>query len=121
MFKKKEAPKVITLPTSDGKKLVIKETKVKSSKRKYEPDFPTLKNMENETKAAGKTSFMKHLAGEPNNLRECIEAKCYECMGYYADGIADCEQHNCCLYPFHPYNPNPAKLRKERPEMRKKK
>lgn len=96
-------------------------TTVVTKKRKYQPDYPTLANMDDETKAAGKTDFIKYLNGEHLNLRESISAKCYECMGYYADGIADCEQQNCCLYPFHPYNPNPAKLRKERPEMRKKK
>jgi len=82
---------------------------------------PTPENMEGEVKGAGKVSFIKFLKGEPINLREAIEAKCYECMSYYADGVGDCGCPKCPLYPFHPYNPNPAKLRKERPDMRKKK
>jgi hypothetical protein len=119
MFKKKDKPKVTLVEAS--KKTEKKIEVLKTSKRKYEPDYPTLANMENETKAAGKTDFVKFLNGEHLNLRESISAKCYECMAYYVDGIGDCGCKNCPLYPFHPYNPTPAKLRKERPEMRKKK
>jgi len=104
------------------KKIKVTETKVvKKTKRVYEPDYPTEGNLEKETKASGKTSFVSFINGEHLNLRESIEAKCYDCMAYYADGVGDCGCKNCPLYPFHPYNPNPAKLRKERPDMRKKK
>lgn len=99
-----------------------KITEVKKKKPKVNTFIaPTPENMEPETKATGKTSFVAFLKGERINLREAVEAKCYECMAYYADGIGDCGCKNCPLYPFHPYNPNPAKLRKERPELRKKK
>jgi hypothetical protein len=115
---KKETPKKDIVVAS-------KETEVKVKKIKKAPEnsyiAPTPENMEGETKGAGKVSFISFLKGEHLNLRESIEAKCYDCMGYYADGIGDCGCKNCPLYPFHPYNPNPAKLRKERPDMRKKK
>lgn len=116
MFKKKvkpekvDEPKVTVLPKKDEKSDVNPWI------------YPTVESMENETKAAGKTSYVAFLKGEPINLREAIEAMCYSCMAFYADGIGDCGcGKSCPLYGFHPYNPNPAKLRKERPDMRKKK
>lgn len=116
MFKKKtmvEASKATEVPLPSGKKVTIE--------KKNSFVAPTPKNMEAETKAAGKTSFVAFLKGEHINLRESIEAKCYDCMAYYVDGIGDCGCPDCPLYPFHPYNPTPAKLRKERPDMKKKK
>lgn len=32
-----------------------------------------------------------------------IKAKCHECMGYYADGMVDCEIVTCPLYAWMPY------------------
>lgn len=98
-----------------------KTEKVAPKKKVYVTDRPTEASMAKETKGVGKESFISFIKGEHINLREAIEAKCYDCMAYYADGIGDCGCPNCPLYPFHPYNPNPAKLRKERPDMRKKK
>jgi len=119
MFKKKvksEPPKVTVLPKKEKKVEKKVEEKVDNPWT-----HPTVESMEGETKAAGKVSFVSYLKGEHLNLRESVEAMCYSCMGFYADGIADCGDKRCPLYPFHPYNPNPAKLRKERPDMRKKK
>jgi hypothetical protein len=129
MFKKKEKKVEQPVVTELPKKKVgivdasLKTTPTKKWKKAPENSFvaPTPENMEDETKGAGKISFVKFLKGEPINLREAIEAKCYDCMAYYADGVGDCGCPRCPLYPFHPYNPNPAKLRKERPDMRKKK
>lgn len=108
---KKTEPKVTVLPKKESKKKEKQNSFV----------APTPENMVDETKAAGKTDFVSFLKGEHLNLRQSIEAKCYDCMAYYADGVGDCGCPRCPLYPFHPYNPNPAKLRKERPDMRKKK
>ena len=30
-------------------------------------------------------------------------AKCYECMGYYKDGVEDCQMPTCPLYAYNPY------------------
>jgi len=35
--------------------------------------------------------------------KQMILAKCYECMGNYADGKIDCVLTDCSLYPMMPY------------------
>jgi hypothetical protein len=51
----------------------------------------------------GKTEYLKYLAGEHISLKQQILAKCYDCMGYYVDGAADCELFSCALYSTMPY------------------
>lgn len=56
----------------------------------------------------GKTDMLKFLKGEPVTQRQAIQAKCYDCMGYFQDGAngnRDCGDKLCPLYP---YNPNAA-------------
>jgi flagellar biosynthesis/type III secretory pathway ATPase len=57
----------------------------------------------------GKRELIKHLAGQKITQKQAIMAKCYDCMGYYLDGKVDCEDTDCSLYPFMPYNPNRRK------------
>ena len=58
-------------------------------------------------KALGRKDMVKSLAGASQlTPHEVIRAKCYDCMGGYADGAEDCGCHECPLYPYHPYNPN---------------
>jgi len=52
--------------------------------------------------AQGRKELIKHLKGGPISRKEAMVAKCYDCMGYYADGRADCEILDCPLYPFNP-------------------
>lgn len=54
----------------------------------------------------GKFSLIKHLEGKIINKRQAIEAKCYDCMGFYNDGTIDCEIQDCPLYPFMPFQKN---------------
>ena len=35
--------------------------------------------------------------------KTAIEAKCWDCTGYYADGKIDCRVTKCPLYEFMPY------------------
>lgn len=51
----------------------------------------------------GKKSLLKHLEGGKLGRKEAMDAKCYDCMGYFADGRADCGVKNCPLYDFRPY------------------
>jgi hypothetical protein len=51
----------------------------------------------------GQKEFNKHELGERLTFRQMILAKCYECMGKYADGKADCSIPVCPLYPMMPY------------------
>ena len=60
-------------------------------------------------KARGKTELIKHLEGVSLTLAQAAKGKCYDCLGYYADGVDDCKTPDCSLYPFMPYNPNRKK------------
>lgn len=51
----------------------------------------------------GKGELLKHLSGDIISARQAIVAKCYECMGYYADGKQDCKMPDCPLYPWMVY------------------
>jgi len=53
-----------------------------------------------------KKYLLRYLSGDKLTPMQTIYAKCYECMGYYADGKIDCEISDCPNYPFMPYNPN---------------
>ena len=54
-------------------------------------------------KAIGKTELLRHLRGERLTRGESILAKCFDCMGYFCDGKADCLITTCPHYSFMPY------------------
>jgi len=35
--------------------------------------------------------------------KECMEAKCADCMSYWVDGKRDCHVSQCPLYQYQPY------------------
>ena len=53
-----------------------------------------------------KKYLIAHLSGEKLTPTQAIHAKCYECMGFYADGKADCGIETCPNYPMMRYNPH---------------
>jgi hypothetical protein len=53
--------------------------------------------------SAGNAMYLKYLKGSYLSLREAVLAHCAQCMGYYADGMADCECYLCPLYNHMPY------------------
>ena len=53
--------------------------------------------------AQGRKELIKFLRGDRLTRGEAIKSKCYDCMGYYSDGRADCKQFDCGLYGYHPY------------------
>jgi len=59
--------------------------------------------------ARGKQELIKHLVGGRLTLKQAINAYCYSCMGYYADGKVDCNMPHCSLHPFMAYNQNREK------------
>lgn len=59
--------------------------------------------------ARGKKELIKHLEGHCLTLRQAVYAHCYSCMGYFADGKADCAMTHCPLHPFMAYNTNRVK------------
>jgi hypothetical protein len=54
-------------------------------------------------KHRGKSSLVKFLKGVRITRQEAIEAKCYECMGGWPDGIQPCLILDCSLNPYNPY------------------
>lgn len=67
----------------------------------------------------GKSEYIKFLSGQRVSAGQAIKAKCYDCTGFYADGVEDCGSLACALYPFHPYNKNKQKSRVMSDEQRK--
>jgi hypothetical protein len=59
--------------------------------------------------ARGQKELIKHLEGHRLTLRQAVNAKCYDCTGFYADGKDDCCMPGCSLYPFMAYNQNREK------------
>ncbi len=54
--------------------------------------------------ARGRKELIKHINGERLTPRQRIIAKCYECMGGYADGRRDCKIPKCPLYSLMPFH-----------------
>lgn len=61
----------------------------------------------------GKSLMLEHLAGKTLSPRQAMAAKCFDCMGGYADGRIDCKMDHCSLYPWMPYRESPV-VRKTR-------
>jgi hypothetical protein len=53
--------------------------------------------------AIGQQQFINLCYGDRLQTLELIKAYCYDCMGYYEDGITDCENVKCPLYSKMPY------------------
>jgi len=53
--------------------------------------------------AKGRADLIRFHSGRRVTPMQAIRAKCYDCMGYYADGRKDCGQTTCPLYRFMPY------------------
>jgi len=56
--------------------------------------------------ARGQKELLKHLSGGKLTFKKAIFARCYDCMGYFADGKNDCNMPHCPLHPFMAYNKN---------------
>lgn len=51
----------------------------------------------------GQKELVQHLEGKLLSYKKACLAKCFECMGGYADGAMDCKIPNCPVYPRMPY------------------
>lgn len=51
----------------------------------------------------GRKELLRHLHGEELTLNGILLAKCFDCMGYYADGRIDCRIEDCPNYQRMPY------------------
>jgi hypothetical protein len=54
-------------------------------------------------KFQGRKELLQHLEGKRLSYKKACLAKCFECMGGYADGAYDCRIEQCPLYPRMPY------------------
>ena len=68
-------------------------------------------------RAQGRTELVGYWAGDNENRLARIRAKCYECTGYYADGVKDCGNDLCPLYPDHPYSPTAKETNRKKMEL----
>ncbi|MDI6720410.1 MAG: hypothetical protein QMD46_12440 [Methanomicrobiales archaeon] len=76
-------------------------------------------------RAQGQQEYIASLKGLHLSYRQRCLAKCYECMSGYTDGIGDCGDPTCPLYPSMPYRrkdrapktprPAPSPMRKNTP------
>jgi hypothetical protein len=51
----------------------------------------------------GRNAMLRYFAGEPISRVEAMLAKCSECMCWHFDGLLDCENPQCSMYPWMPY------------------
>jgi len=72
-------------------------------------------------KARGRAEYIKYLNGGRLSASQAVKAKCYDCMGWFADGPGCCTSPECALFPFQPYNINRRKSGKSMTEENKKK
>lgn len=66
--------------------------------------------------AEGRRELMNYLKGKDLAMKQAIVARCYDCMSFYADGVADCKTTECPLYIFMPYR----KVRRVRKAAKRK-
>jgi hypothetical protein len=59
--------------------------------------------------ARGKDDLIKIAEGGRASPLRARHAYCYDCTGFYDDGVRDCENARCPLYQFMPYNPDKTK------------
>ena len=59
--------------------------------------------------ARGRQELLKHLDGGRLTLKQAVNAHCYDCTGFFADGKVDCGLKHCSLHPFMAYNANKVK------------
>ncbi len=54
-------------------------------------------------KARGRAELLRYRQGKKLTRQESIAAYCYDCTGGYVDGIEPCQNADCALHPYHPY------------------
>ncbi len=84
-------------PEKDSDETKVRRTRNRSSASgKVRHDRPR-------TGYSGKNALLEYHAGRRITLGRAVKAKCFDCMGRYQDGRADCRIPACPLYPWMPY------------------
>lgn len=95
----------------------IKKVKKEEPKVEAKPVRPMLEIVKEEGKQyRGRKEFIAHLEGKSLSKAQAILAACYECMGWYMDGVEDCQMKSCPLHPYMPYNKDKTKRRTLSPD-----
>lgn len=54
-------------------------------------------------KAKGRSELIAFYQGKRQTASQAARAYCYDCCGFFADFIGDCENSSCPLHRFMPY------------------
>jgi len=68
-------------------------------------------------RAKGLLELKRFSEGQRITRGQALKAKCYDCMGGYADGVKDCQVESCPLYPYMPYSKNMKRLKTDKPPV----
>jgi len=79
----------------------MRSTPIKTKYQKF-PDL--IKDIQKYgIEAQGRDFLIMFARGERLSPKQRCVAMCYKCQGFYADGKADCQNIECPLYPYMPY------------------
>lgn len=65
-------------------------------------------------KAKGRAELIRFYQGKRQPASQAIAGYCYDCCGYFADFIGDCENPSCPLHPHMPYAKKKGSIRDHR-------
>jgi uncharacterized protein (DUF2461 family) len=68
-----------------------------------------IREVEKAPLAKGKAEYLRWLEGEKLSRKQAMDANCYVCMGYYADGKMACTVMLCPMRDYMAYNPKRIK------------
>jgi len=64
-------------------------------------------------RAKGSKEYKDFLEKKKLTPRQAIRAKCYDCMGFYVDGVQDCGIETCPLYLYHAYRNKSQRVKED--------
>ncbi|OPX65880.1 MAG: hypothetical protein A4E36_02162 [Methanoregulaceae archaeon PtaB.Bin009] len=67
-------------------------------------------------RAQGREELIAYLKGKKLTPLQLIKAYCYDCMAYYSDKVASCENRLCPLYRRQPYRKHTPPEKNEVPD-----
>jgi hypothetical protein len=82
---------------------VIARIEKMNRRRKMDSAYQLKRVEEIGKRAIGRSEYIRFLRGEKLGYDEAISAHCYECGGFYNDGVCDCKSTMCPLYQYMPY------------------
>lgn len=65
-------------------------------------------------KGIGRAELIAFYQGKRQTASQAIRSYCYDCCGFFADFIGDCQNISCPLHPHMPYAPKKVSTRTHR-------